>query len=134
MKLREQNIRRLQEVDFDVLIIGGGINGAVCASILSAQGASVALIEKGDFASSTSQETSNLIWGGVKYLQNFEFSLVRKLCKSRNHLMKAFPANVREMRFLTMIEKNFRYHPALAYILALLYWIIGSFLRVLLAI
>ena len=63
MKLREQNIRQLQEVKFDVLIIGGGINGAVCASILSAQGASVALIEKGDFASSTSQETSNLIWG-----------------------------------------------------------------------
>ena len=127
MNLRDQNIQQLRTGCFDVLIIGGGINGAVCASILSAQGASVALIEKGDFASSTSQETSNLIWGGIKYLQSFELGLVRKLCKSRNHLMRAFPTNIKEIRFLSTIEKGFCFHPILIYISTLLYWAIGAF-------
>ena len=127
MNLREKNIEQLKKKEFDVLIIGGGINGAVCASALSAQGASVALIDKGDFASCTSQETSNLIWGGIKYLQNLEFGLVRKLCKSRNRLLKAFPANVKEIRFLALIEKNFSYHPILIYISACIYWAMGNF-------
>ena len=127
MNLREQNIEQLKERNFDVLIIGGGINGAVCAASLSAQGASVALIEKRDFASFTSQETSNLIWGGLKYLQSLELGLVRKLCKSRNRLLKAYPTNIKEIRFLALIEKSFSYHPIFVHISTWIYWAMGNF-------
>ena len=127
MSLREDNLSFLEEKTFDILIVGGGINGAVSASALSIQGLSVALIEKEDFASSTSQESSNLIWGGIKYLQNLEISLVRKLCKSRNELLRAFPENIKEIRFLAMIEKKFKFHPILLYIGSIFYWILGNF-------
>ena len=87
------NRRRL----FDVLVVGGGINGAVAAASLAGRGASVALIDRGDFASFTSQESSNLVWGGFKYLENYELLLVFKLCRSRNRLMKAYPDNIKEI-------------------------------------
>ena len=86
MTLRSVNLANLEEDVFDVLIIGGGINGAVSAAALSARGAKVAVIDRNDFASFTSQESSNLVWGGFKYLENYEIPLVRKLCLSRNRL------------------------------------------------
>ena len=69
---------------FDVLIIGGGINGSVAAAALSSRGANVAIVDKGDFACLTSQNSSNLVWGGIKYMESFEFPLVRKLA---NHVI-----------------------------------------------
>lgn len=110
-----------------MLVIGGGINGAVSAASLSAKGAKVALIEKDDFASGTSSQSSNLAWGGIKYLESYEFLLVNKLCKSRNHLMKSYPSTVKEIRFLTTIAKGFRYPVFLVYLSTLLYWVIGRF-------
>ena len=68
MLLRKKNIEQLKNQTFDVAIIGGGINGAVAAAALSAKGAKVALIDKGDFAGFTSSNSSNLAWGGIKYL------------------------------------------------------------------
>ncbi len=127
MKLRENNIQRLKDEIFDVLIVGGGINGAVAAASLSGQGVRVALIDRGDFASFTSQASANLIWGGMKYMEGFEYGLVRKLCNSRNHLMRSYPSTVKEMRFLTVMEKGFRFPPALMVFGAYLYWFIGSF-------
>ena len=83
MNLRENNINKLDEGGvYDVLILGGGINGAVAAASLAAKGVKVALIDKGDFAGETSSNSSNLAWGGVKYLESYEFLLVNKLCKS----------------------------------------------------
>ena len=70
MKLRITNLKKLSEETFDVLIIGGGINGAVSAAALSQKGVRTALIDQGDFAGMTSQESSNLAWGGIKYLEN----------------------------------------------------------------
>jgi glycerol-3-phosphate dehydrogenase len=99
MKLRESNFEKLDSRVFDVLIVGGGINGAVSAAALATQGASVALIDMGDFASATSQQSSNLVWGGFKYLEGGELGLVRKLCLSRNRLIRAYPSSVREIRF-----------------------------------
>ena len=87
MSLRDTNLDKLDNGTFDVLIVGGGINGAVSAAALSARGASVALIDRGDFAGFTSQQSSNLVWGGIKYLENYEIPLVRKLCTvSYTHL------------------------------------------------
>ncbi len=127
MKLRNSNVRRLGNEEYDVLIVGGGINGAVSAAALAAKGVKVALIDRGDFASSTSSESSNLAWGGIKYLESYEFLLVNKLCKSRNHLMDHYPSTVKEIRFLTSIAKGFRFPVFLVYLSTLLYWVIGRF-------
>lgn len=127
MLLRESNVQRMGEEDYDVLIIGAGINGAATAASLSARGIKTALIDKADFASNVSSQSSNLIWGGIKYLESYEFFLVNKLCKSRNHLMESYPSTVKEIRFLTTIAKGFRYPVFLVYLSTLLYWLIGRF-------
>ncbi len=62
MRLRESNIEKLSASTFDVLVIGGGINGAVSAAALSGKGVRVSLIDKGDFAGFTSMNSSNLAW------------------------------------------------------------------------
>jgi glycerol-3-phosphate dehydrogenase len=127
MQHRETNLKKLAEQIYDVLVIGGGINGAVSAAALSQKGVKTALIDQGDFAGMTSQESSNLAWGGIKYLENMEFFLVRKLCKCRNHLIKNYPSTVKEIRFFTSISKGFRYPPFFIWLGTWLYWLIGSF-------
>ncbi|MEE4660377.1 MAG: glycerol-3-phosphate dehydrogenase/oxidase [Halieaceae bacterium] len=127
MSLRDTNVSKLDDGEFDVLIVGGGINGAVSAASLAARGVKVALIERGDFAGEVSSHSSNLAWGGIKYLESFEFLLVRKLCKCRNQLLREYPSTVREIRFLTTIQKGFRFPPVLLYLGTLLYWVIGLF-------
>jgi glycerol-3-phosphate dehydrogenase len=127
VNLREKNIVRLKQEDFDVLVVGAGINGAVSAAALSSRGLKVALVDRGDFASETSQESSNLVWGGIKYLETFEFSLVHKLCAARNKLLSHYPSSVKEIRFLAALEKGFRFHPLLLYLATLVYWVMGNF-------
>ena len=129
MNLRHSNIERLKDKQriFDVLVLGGGVNGAVSAAALSGKGAKVALIDRGDFAGLTSSNSSNLAWGGIKYLESYEFLLVNNLCKSRNHLMRNYPSTVKEIRFLTTIEKGFRYPVFLVYLSTIFYWMIGRF-------
>ena len=129
MNLRSSNIKRLQSSGkiFDTLVLGGGINGAVSAASLSAKGAKVALIDKGDFAGLTSSNSSNLAWGGIKYLESHEYFLVNNLCQSRNHLMRSYPSTVKEIRFLTTIQKGFRFPSLFVYFGTLFYWIIGRF-------
>ena len=125
--LRKNNIEKLPHGIFDVLIIGGGINGAVSAAALAAKGVKVALIDKGDFAGFTSSNSSNLAWGGIKYLESHEYGLVNKLCKSRNHLMRSYPSTVKEIRFFTSIQKGFRFPPFFIYMGTLVYWLMGRF-------
>ena len=125
MSLRDKNIRRLEETEFDVVVIGGGINGAVSAAALAAHGVNVGLIDSRDFAGFTSQHSSNLIWGGIKYMESYEFSLVWKLCQSRNELMRSFPSTVKEIRFLTTLPKSFRRHPLVLWFGCWLYWLFG---------
>ena len=124
---RSENLRRLDGGDFDVIVIGGGINGAVSAAALAGRGASVALVDRGDFGSFTSQESSNLVWGGFKYLENYELGLVYRLCRSRNELMKSYPDNVREIGFLATLDKSAPYRPWFAGVGATAYWAIGRF-------
>jgi glycerol-3-phosphate dehydrogenase len=126
MGLRQTNLAKLDGGDFDVLIVGGGINGAVSAAALAARGASVAVIDRGDFASFTSMESSNLVWGGFKYLENYEIGLVRNLCMSRNHLMRAYPANLKEIRFLATLDEHSPYQPWFSALGAAAYWMIGN--------
>ena len=127
MELRASNVSKLRDGYFDVLILGGGINGAVSAASLAAKGVKVALVDKGDFAGLTSSNSSNLAWGGIKYLENHEYFLVDKLCRSRNHLMRSYPSTVKEIRFLTTIQKGFRFPAFIVFLGTILYWIIGRF-------
>ncbi len=127
MALRDTNIDRLRDGMVDVAIVGGGINGAVTAASLAGRGASVALIDRADFGSETSQESSNLVWGGFKYLENYELPLVYKLCESRNRLMKAYPDNVAELSFLAALDDSSPYPPWFAALGATAYWGIGKF-------
>jgi glycerol-3-phosphate dehydrogenase len=127
IKLRRSNLAKLRQQEFDVLILGGGINGAVSAAALAGRGVKVALIEAEDFASGVSSNSSNLAWGGIKYLESHEYLLVNKLCKSRNHLMRSYPSTVKEIRFFTTIARGFRFWPIFVYLGTLLYWGIGRF-------
>lgn len=123
---RAAALERLRGAPLDALIVGGGINGAVSASALAARGLAVGLVERGDFAGRTSQASSNLAWGGMKYLESGEFRLVYDLCRSRNRLMRAYPDAVREVRILTLVERGFRWHPLLMFVGALFYWLLGA--------
>jgi glycerol-3-phosphate dehydrogenase len=125
--LRNANVARLGGTLFDVLVVGGGINGAVSAACLAARGAKVALVDKSDFASFTSQESSNLAWGGIKYMESFEFGLVRKLCLSRNHLIRSYPSTVQEIRFYAVHTRGFRHGLWKLILGTWLYWLIGNF-------
>jgi glycerol-3-phosphate dehydrogenase len=126
MKLRASNIAKLKSQRFDVLIIGGGINGAVSAAALAGRGVSVALIDRDDFAGFTSQQSSNLAWGGIKYMESHEYGLVRKLCMSRNHLIRSYPSTIKEIRFFTTVQRGFRWHPFILWCGTWLYWLIGN--------
>ena len=123
--LRQQGIAKARAEIQDCLVVGAGINGSVAAAALTGRGAKVTVVDKGDFASFTSQESSNLAWGGIKYLESYEFGLVWKLCKCRNQLMKAYPGHVREIRFFTSIAQGFRKPRIVLYCGALLYWFMG---------
>src|SRR5210317_386930 len=125
ISLRESNVQKLREQAFDVLIVGGGINGAVSAAALAGKGVRVALIDRGDFASGVSSNSSNLAWGGIKYLETLEFLLVNKLCRSRNELMRAYPATVKEIRFFTTIQRGFRFWSFFVFLGSVLYWLMG---------
>lgn len=72
---------------YDVAIIGGGINGCGCAADAALRGLSVILLEQGDLASQTSSSSTKLIHGGLRYLENYEFSLVKKALEERQYLL-----------------------------------------------
>jgi glycerol-3-phosphate dehydrogenase len=127
MRLRDRNLARLDGGSFDVVIVGGGINGAVSAAALASRGASVAMIDRADFASFTSQESSNLVWGGFKYLENYELPLVLQLSRSRNRLMRAYPTVIRELRFLATLDSSAPFPSWLAALGTLGYWGLGQF-------
>jgi len=112
---------------YDVAVIGGGINGAVSAAACSAKGLSVLIIDREDFASVTSSQSSNLIWGGIKYLQTYEFWLVFKLCIARAKLMKEYPTRIKSVGFFAALGPNAPFGKLLGTFGTLFYWFIGLF-------
>ena len=89
-----------QQIDCDILIVGGGINGAGIARDAAGRGLSVVLCEKDDLASHTSSASTKLIHGGLRYLEQYEFSLVRKALIEREILMRSAPHIIRPLRFV----------------------------------
>ncbi|MFT4888066.1 MAG: glycerol-3-phosphate dehydrogenase [Pseudohongiellaceae bacterium] len=96
----------------DVLVIGGGINGAGIAADAAGRGLNVVLCEKSDLAGGTSAWSTKLIHGGLRYLEFYEFGLVRKALQEREVLTKAAKHIIRPMPFQIPLLTNFR-HPLL---------------------
>jgi glycerol-3-phosphate dehydrogenase len=88
---RENSTKDLQAIEFDLLIIGGGITGAGIALDAASRGMKVALIEKNDFASGTSSKSTKLIHGGLRYLKQFDFQLVKEVGTERAIIHKLAP-------------------------------------------
>jgi len=97
---RARNLDRLRRERFDVLILGGGINGAGIARDLAMRGVSVALVEQRHFASGTSGKNSQLIHGGLRYLKQLQIHLVRESLRERATLLHLAPHLVSPQPFL----------------------------------
>lgn len=93
---------------FDVAVIGGGINGCGCAADASLRGLSVVLLEQDDLASKTSSSSTKLIHGGLRYLEHYEFSLVKKALKERQNLLNLAPHLVHPQAFILPYQKHMR--------------------------
>ncbi|MBA4381029.1 MAG: glycerol-3-phosphate dehydrogenase/oxidase [Sideroxydans sp.] len=96
------------EGEFDLLVCGGGIYGAWTAYDATLRGLKVALIDQGDWASGTSSASSKLIHGGLRYLETYDFKLVRKALKERRMLLRAAPHRVWSLRFGVPVYKDSR--------------------------
>lgn len=93
---------------YDILIIGGGINGTAIARDAAGRGLSVILCEKDDLASHTSSASTKLIHGGLRYLEYYEFGLVRKALKEREVLLRSAPHIIWPLRFILPHDKGLR--------------------------
>ena len=93
---------------FDLLVCGGGIYGAWTAYDAALRGLKVAIVEQGDWAGATSSASSKLIHGGLRYLESFDFKLVRKALAERQLLLKLAPHRVWPLRFGVPIYKDSR--------------------------
>ncbi len=118
---------RLTDQTFDLLIIGGGIVGAGIARDAAQRGFSCALVEAGDFASGTSSKTTKLIHGGLRYLEQLDFPLVRESLRERELLLKLAPRLVQPLPFLIPVVGNSPRPWPLVRLGALLYdWLAGK--------
>jgi len=95
---------------FDLLVIGGGVNGCAIARDAAGRGLSVLLAEQGDLAQGTSSASSKLIHGGLRYLEQYEFRLVREALAEREVLLANAPHIVRPLRFV--LPHNAQMRPA----------------------
>lgn len=93
---------------FDLIIIGGGINGCGCAADAALRGLSVLLVEQDDLASKTSSSSSQLIHGGLRYLEYMDFSLVKKALTERQTLLKLAPHLVHPLPIVLPHVKSMR--------------------------
>ncbi|WP_150451633.1 FAD-dependent oxidoreductase, partial [Arenibacter lacus] len=104
---RADTVGKLTETTFDLVIIGGGITGAGIALDAAARGMKVALVDKGDFASGTSSKSTKLIHGGLRYLKQFDFWLVKEVGSERAIVHKLAPhLVVPEKMLLPLIENG----------------------------
>ena len=94
--------------DYDLVVIGGGINGAGIARDAAGRGYRVCLVEKSDFGSATSAASTKLIHGGLRYLEHYAFRLVRESLQERAVLLKMAPHIIWPMRFILPHHKGLR--------------------------
>ena len=114
------------ETDFDVLVIGGGIQGAGVAQASQAAGYRTLVVEKTAWAAGTSSQSSKLIHGGLRYLQSGDFSLVRESLRERTLLLKLAPTLVHSSNFTIPIYRDSRYRPWQIRLALTLYWLLSG--------
>jgi glycerol-3-phosphate dehydrogenase len=107
-RARRESLSKFTEEVFDILIIGGGITGAGLALDAALRGLSVALVEKRDFAAGTSSRSTKLIHGGLRYLEHYDFALVREGLRERAILTEIAPRLAEPFPFVIPIYKNRR--------------------------
>jgi glycerol-3-phosphate dehydrogenase len=101
IEAREEAIERLTRTDYDVLVIGGGVTGAGAALDAASRGLTVALVEMRDWAAGTSSRSGKLIHGGLRYLEQFNFKLVREALHERSLMLeKLCPHLVKPIQFV----------------------------------
>src|SRR5215207_495421 len=111
---RNHAFGELEDTLFDALVVGGGIVGTGIARDLALRGLRVALVEQRDLASGTSSRPTRLIHGGLRYLEMFDFGLVRTDMKEREVLLRLAPHLVQPLRFLMpMYERGVLYRAKL---------------------
>src|SRR3954467_15711084 len=103
---RRAALARLGEEIFDVVVIGGGATGTGCALDAASRGLNVALVEARDFAAGTSSRSSKLVHGGLRYLEQRDFGLVREALRERGLMLKKLaPHLVKPVPFLFPLEQ-----------------------------
>ncbi|MFB1001193.1 MAG: FAD-dependent oxidoreductase, partial [Pseudomonadales bacterium] len=102
------NNKEQLKTHYDAVIIGGGIQGAGCAQALAARGFSALLIEKSNVGTATSSRSSKLIHGGLRYLETYQFSLVKKSIAERTTLQNIAPSLVESRKFYLPVYKKQR--------------------------
>lgn len=95
-------------MDYDLCIVGGGINGTAIARDAAGRGLSVLLVEAQDLASATSSASTKLIHGGLRYLEYYEFKLVRESLRERDVMLKSAPHIIWPMKFILPHDKHLR--------------------------
>ena len=101
----------MQDAVYDLVIVGGGINGAGIAADAAGRGLKVLLAEMGDLAGATSSASSKLIHGGLRYLEHYEFRLVREALREREILLANAPHIIWPLRFVLPIVEGMRPAP-----------------------
>ena len=102
-------LKSLASEDFDILIIGGGVTGVGAALDAASRGLKVALVESQDFASGTSSRSSKLIHGGLRYLEQYDFKLVREALHERELMVTTLaPHLVKPVAFLYPLHEKYR--------------------------
>ena len=99
----------MSDKTYDLFIIGGGINGCGIARDAAGRGLSVALAEMNDLASATSSASTKLFHGGLRYLEYFEFRLVKEALEERETLLRAMPHISWPMRFVLPYHRDQRF-------------------------
>ena len=112
--------------DVDVVVVGGGINGVGVAQAVAAAGHSVLLLEKSQLASGTSSKSSKLIHGGLRYLESYEFGLVRESLLERALLLRLAPDIVKLQTFCVPLYEGTRRGPLLLHAGLSLYYLLSG--------
>src|SRR5438093_3272844 len=99
-RTRAANLQRMRDEPLEVLVVGAGIVGAGVARDAACRGFATALVDRGDFAAGTSGKTSRLVHGGLRYLRNYRFGLVRRAVRERDLLLRNAPGLVHPLPFL----------------------------------
>ena len=106
---RDEALACLAKDQFDILVIGGGVTGVGAALDAASRGLKVALVEASDIASGTSSRSSKLIHGGLRYLEQYDFKLVREALHERELMVSSLaPHLVKPLAFFYPLHEKFR--------------------------